>query len=75
MDEKVIFVEHIYGYVGRPERRYFIKNNKQEYVVIGTCSFYVVNNMNNIDTMKIKDNSFVIYKKDTISFLIKITLT
>ncbi|MFY0741175.1 response regulator [Solibacillus silvestris] len=25
MDEKIIFVEHIYGYVGRPERRYFIK--------------------------------------------------
>ena len=27
MDEKVIYVEHIYGSVGRPERRYFIKNN------------------------------------------------
>lgn len=25
MDEKVIFVEHIYGFVGRPERRYFIR--------------------------------------------------
>ena len=25
MDEKVIFVEHIYGSVGRPERRYFVK--------------------------------------------------
>ncbi len=25
MEEKLIFVEHIYGYVGRPERRYFIK--------------------------------------------------
>ena len=24
MGEKIIFVEHIYGTVGRPERRYFI---------------------------------------------------
>lgn len=37
--------------------------------------FYAVNNMNNIASMKIKDNSFVIYKKDTLSLLIKITLT
>ena len=25
MEEKIIYVEHIYGSVGRPERRYFIK--------------------------------------------------